>query len=297
VLQLSKSQSKRKKGVAIAAARLLFHIDPNVDLNNKVEQIIDILNGKREPIATAYGWTSGEEVAKLILEEGLDTEEVKRRILYYRDRKNLTEKKNRTALKNALCDYMSNYCDKSKSYEGMIDQIQFFPKTEHKNLDLGLTIDNESVMGFIETLTEEEKRSLLQNVNARIDKKTTDYDLGVELEKYLNDIGLKYGIDCTVDEFERVGKDYFGIKIFIGERGILGWFDGTLEELKAALVEELELEAMDKVTCPFCGRKIVRYVAMNKLKNCDCGARIEIANYSVTKRNVTHMKRDIAFLK
>jgi len=297
VLQLSKSKSKRKKGVAIATAQLLFHIDPNVGLNKEVEEIITILNGKRDLISTAYGWTTGEEVAKLISEEGLDTEEVKRRILHYRDRKNLTEKKNRTALKNALCDYMSNYCHKSESYEEMIGQIQSFPKTAHNNLDSGLTIDNESVKGFIETLTEEEKRSLLRSVNRRIDVKTTDYARGTELEKYLNDIGLKYGIDCTVDEFERVGKDYFGIKIFIGDRGILDWFDGTIEELKAALVEELELEAKDKVTCPFCGRKIVRYVAMNKLKYCDCGAKIEIANYSVNKGNVTHMKRDIAFLK
>lgn len=297
VLQLSKSQSKRKKGVAIATAQLLFHIDPNVGLNKKVEEIIDILNGKRDLIVTAYGWTSGEEVAKLISEEGLDTEEVKRRILHYSGRKNLTEKKKRTALKNALCDYMSDYCYKSESYEGMIDQIQFFPKITHNNLDLGLTIDNESIIDFIETLTEEEKISLLKSVNARIEKNTTDYARGTELEKYLNDIGLKYGIDCTVDEFERVSKNYFGIKIFIGGRDILGWFDGTLEELKAALVKELELEAMDKVTCPFCGKKIVRYVAMNKLKYCDCGAKIEIANYSVTEGNVTHMKSDIAFLK
>jgi ribosomal protein L37AE/L43A len=297
VLFLSKSQDKRKKGVAIVTAQLLFHIDPNVDPTQEIKEFVNILIDKSELIVTAYGRTSGDEVAKLILKEGLDTEEVKSRILRYKSRKNLTDNKNSADLKSALSDYLSNYCYKSKTYDGLVDQIQFFPKIVYKNLGLGFAIDDENVIDIMETLTEEEKASLLQNVNARIAKKDREYRVGEELEKYLNDAGLKYGIDCTVDDFVCVNKNYFGIKVYIGERGILDWFDGTFEELKATLWNELKLEAENKVTCPFCGKKIVRYVAMHKLKNCDCGATIQIIDYSLTRGNIIHMKKDIAFMK
>ena len=55
-----------------------------------------------------------------------------------------------------------------------------------------------------------EKESLLQNVNARISKKDAYYKLGEELEKYLSDAGLEYGIDYTVADFECINKNFFG---------------------------------------------------------------------------------------
>lgn len=137
---------------------------------------------------------------------------------------------------------------KSKTYDGLVDQIQFFPKTAPMHLGSGFALGNENVNDILQTLTEEEKGSLLLKVNARIAKKESKYKLGEELEKYLNDIGLKYGVDCTVDEFERVGKSYFGIKVYIGDLAILGWFDCKFEELKATLVKELKSEARKKVT-------------------------------------------------
>ena len=142
-----------------------------------------------------------------------------------------------------------------------------------------------------------EKESLLQNVNARISKKDAYYKLGEELEKYLSDAGLEYGIDYTVADFECINKNFFWFKVYIGDRRILDSFEGTLEELKETLLKELELEARNKVTCPFCGRKIVRYVAMNKLKNCECGARIEITNYTEARGSTIHMKRKASFRK
>ena len=54
-----------------------------------------------------------------------------------------------------------------------------------------------------------EKESLLQNVNARISKKHAYYKLGEELEKYLSDAGLEYGIDCTVADYECINKNFF----------------------------------------------------------------------------------------
>ncbi|EQB70556.1 MAG: hypothetical protein AMDU1_APLC00055G0014 [Thermoplasmatales archaeon A-plasma] len=121
MLHMSKSQVKCKKAVAIATAQMLFYIDPNVDPTQEIREFISILNGNTDSIATPYGWTSGDDVAKLILKEGLDTEEVKRRILLYKIRKRLTDSKNENDLKSALSDYLSDYSYTSKTYDGLVD--------------------------------------------------------------------------------------------------------------------------------------------------------------------------------
>ncbi|WMT51682.1 MAG: hypothetical protein RE471_02080 [Ferroplasma sp.] len=75
MLYISKDKNKRKKG--ISTAQLLFHIDPDVGPDQDINKFIRILEGQTDSVLTAYGWTSGNEVAQLILAEGLDTEEVK----------------------------------------------------------------------------------------------------------------------------------------------------------------------------------------------------------------------------
>jgi len=297
MLQLSKYEKKRRKAIAIVTAQVLFHIDQNVDSNQDVKEFARILKDQTELISTMYGWTSGDEVAKLILEEGLDTAEFKSRIFQYKNKRHMVEKKKNNNLKNTVSNYLSNYCQKSNTYDGLIDQIQFFPDITYKSFGLGIDINRESVMNIMNTFTEQEKASILHDVNARIAKRDEDYKLGNELEKYLIDAGKKYGIDCYIDDFECVNKHYYLIKVFIGNRGIFTDFNGTFLELRAALTREIELEAEDKVTCRFCGREIIRFVAMNVIKKCDCGARIVVSNYKVTKGNATYMKRKVSFRK
>ena len=271
MLYISKDKNKRRKGIAIATAQLLFHIDPDVDPDQDINKFISILEGQTDSVLTAYGWTSGNEVAQLILEEGLDTEEVKRRILHYKGRRHLADKKKRKDLKSDISDYLSGYCQKSKTYDGLFDQIKFFPETRINYFDSDIHIDRENIVEMMKALTEKEKSEIVTNVNARIDQGDADNKLGNELEKYLKDIGGKYGIDCYIDEFECVNKHYYLIKVYIGDRGILSDFNGTFLELRDALAKEIELEAGDKVTCPYCKRQIVRYVAMSVIKNCECG--------------------------
>ena len=121
MLKLSKNKNKRKKAIAIVTAQVLFHIDPEVDSHRDVKELASILENQTDPVATAYGWTSGDEVAKFILKEGLDTEEVKHRILLYKIRKRLTDNKNKNDLKSALSDYLSDYSYTSKTYDGLVD--------------------------------------------------------------------------------------------------------------------------------------------------------------------------------
>jgi len=265
---------------------VLFHIDPNVDPNQEAKEFAMIMKDQTDSIVTAYGRTSGDEVAKLILEEGLDTTEFKSRILHYKSRRQVAEKKKNSDLRNNISDYLSNYCQKSKTYDGLVDQIQFFPNITHKYFSSGIDIDKESIIKIMKTFTEQEKESILRNVNARIAKRDDDYRLGNE-----------YDIDCYIDDFECINKHFFSIKIFIGDRLILTFFNGTFLELREALVKEIELEAEDKVTCPFCGRDIVRYVAMNVIKNCDCGAKIVVSNYGVTRGSGIYMKKRVSFRK
>lgn len=167
----------------------------------------------------------------------------------------------------------------------------------YKYFSQGIELNKETVINLMKTFTEEEKISILHDVNEKIAKRDKDYELGNELEKYLKDIGEKYGIDCYIDDFECVNKHYYLIKVIIGNRGILTDFNGTFLELRSALAKEIELEAGDKVTCPYCGRKIIRFVAMNIIKKCDCGARIVVSNYSVTKGNAIYMRRRVSFRK
>ena len=63
------------------------------------------------------------------------------------------------------------------------------------------------------------------------------------------------------------------------------------------MAKEIELEAGDKVTCPYCGRKIVKFVAMNVIKNCECGARIVVTPYMVKKQNVIYSRQRVSFKK
>ena len=53
----------------------------------------------------------------MILEEGLDTEEVKRRILRYKSGRRLAAKKKLNGLKSTVSSYLSNYSQKSKTYD------------------------------------------------------------------------------------------------------------------------------------------------------------------------------------
>ena len=98
---------------------MLFHIDPNIDSHKDVKELAEILENQTDPVGTAYGWTSGGEVAKLILKEGLDTIEFKNRILRYKGRRHLTEKKKNSNLKDNISDYLSKYCQRSKTYDGL----------------------------------------------------------------------------------------------------------------------------------------------------------------------------------
>ncbi|KQB34224.1 MULTISPECIES: hypothetical protein [Acidiplasma] len=297
MLNLSKYERKRKKGIAIATAQLLFHIDHDVDPNQDIKGFINILMNKTESVATAYGWTSGSELAQLILQEGLDTGEVKLRLLKYKNKSRLADKRRHNDIKNSVISYLSNYCQRSKTYEGLIDQVQYFPDFKYKYLDSGVDIDRENIIDIMKTFDEKDRMYILKNVNAEIDRRDAGYSLGDELEKYLNDIGQEYGIESYIDEFEVDGKNYFSFKIFIGNRGILSSFNGTFNELKTALAGVVRSESENKVTCPFCGRKIVRYVAMNKIKNCECGAEIVITPYMVRKRGVIYSRTRISFRK
>ena len=297
MLYISKDKNKRRKGIAIATAQLLFHIDPDVDPDQDINKFISILEGQTDSVLTAYGWTSENEVAQLILEEGLDTEEVKRRILHYKGRRHLADKKKRKDLKSDISDYLSGYCQKSKTYDGLFDQIKFFPETRINYFDSDIHIDRENIVEMMKALTEKEKSEIVTNVNARIDQGDAGDILGNELEKYLNDVGEEYGIESYIDEFEIESKNYFSFKIYIGNRGLLSSFYGTFKELEKALGEEVKVEAADKATCPFCKRKIIRYVAMNKIKNCECGARIVVTPYMVKKQNVIYSRQRVSFKK
>jgi len=215
MLNISKYEKKRKKAIANVTAQVLFHIDPNVDPNQEAKEFAMIMKDQTDSIVTAYGRTSGDEVAKLILEEGLDTTEFKSRILHYKSRRQVAEKKKNSDLKNNISDYLSNYCQKSKTYDGLVDQIQFFPDITHKYFGSGIDIDKESIIKILKTFTEQEKESILQKVNARIAKRDEDYRLGNELEKYLQDVGNEYDIDCYIDDFECTNKHFFQSKFLL----------------------------------------------------------------------------------
>lgn len=119
MLRLSKYKNKRKKAIAIVTAQVLFHIDPEINSNQEIKELAGILADKTDPVATAFGWTSGNEVGKLILEEGLGTVEFKNRILRYKSGRRLAAKKKLKGLKSTVSSYLSNYSQKSKTYDGL----------------------------------------------------------------------------------------------------------------------------------------------------------------------------------
>jgi hypothetical protein len=126
MLRLSKYEKKRKKAIAIITAQVLFHIDPNIDSHQDVKELARILENQTEPVGTACGWTTGNEVAKLILEEGLDTVEFKSRILRYKGRRHLSEKKKVTTLKTIFLIIYPSIARSQKPMMGLWIRFNFF---------------------------------------------------------------------------------------------------------------------------------------------------------------------------
>lgn len=122
----------------------------------------------------------------------------------------------------------------------------------------------------------------LLNRQLRTDK--INFNTANELETFLNEKGLPYGIETVVIELvkDKIYHDSytFGVKIQIGSNVYLFSYAGTFEELKADLLEEVNEQINDIVTCPFCGIQYLRSNLMengiDELSHCECGAQIRI---------------------
>lgn len=204
-----------------------------------VEDIVSVLKGKEEVINTPYGKVKCDELANLILKEGLDMNEVSLRLAMYEARKLRVQKKIEKEMIKDLTDFASELIDVHavSSVEEIISKlnnVHFVPTVTYLDERGGtFKIDKE---GAVETLRAlENKEEFIELVNKKLKKKHHNLLLERELEGYLNEVGKRFNIRSTVIEFEELDKNFFWIKVEIGDEVYLDWFEGSFEELKEAL--------------------------------------------------------------
>lgn len=140
-----------------------------------------------------------------------------------------------------------------------------------ENQDYG-EIDAIKAKEIYVNLNERDKHNILKKINKEIYKKIRDYNAGEVLEYRLDKYGRSKDIEVEIVDFEESNKDSIGIKVHIGGNMYLFNFDGNIEELEEYLEELVDVEASDKIKCPFCGTEYVRSAVTRYVEQCACGA-------------------------
>ncbi|MGB9758807.1 MAG: hypothetical protein ACP5KW_04700 [Thermoproteota archaeon] len=245
----TKNPKRRKKALAISAAQALFRLGFKFRDFRNVEDVVSVLKGKEEVINTPYGKIKCDEIASLISKEGLDMQEVSVRLAMYESKRALRMKKIEKEMVEDLSDFVSELIDAHAVSNideviSKLNEVDFAPTSIYLGGSGGrFEIDKEGAIDTLRAL--ENKEEFIELVNKKLKKKHRNLLLARKLEEYLNEIGKRFGIESTVIEFEEVDKNFFGIKVEIGDEVYLDWFEGSFEELKEALsniVLEKELE-------------------------------------------------------
>ncbi len=140
-----------------------------------------------------------------------------------------------------------------------------------RNQDYG-EIDAIKAKEIYANLNERDKQEILKKVNKEIYKNIRDYNAGDAIEDRLDKYGKSKDIEVEIVEFVEYNKNSIGIKAQIGGNMYLFNFDGNIEELEEYLKELVDVEASDKIKCPFCGTEYIRSAVTQYVEQCVCGA-------------------------
>ncbi|HDL14566.1 MAG TPA: hypothetical protein ENH28_00155 [Euryarchaeota archaeon] len=156
-----------------------------------------------------------------------------------------------------------------------------------RNQDYG-EIDAIKAKEIYASLNERDKQEILKKVNKEIYKNIGGYNAGDAIEDRLDKYGKSKDIEVEIVDFVEYNKNSIGIKVYIGGNMYLFNFDGNIEELEEYLKELVDVEASDKIKCPFCGTEYVRSALTRYVEQCVCGAVVVTERARDAKGIVSH---------
>lgn len=228
--------------------------------------------------------------------------EIKRKKNKGKKKKNKIKKKTDGKL-NILKDYIVKVCYQIENTDRIKDKRDLMQRLTHLSVDeinhikivyfpphdnLLEIESSQQVIDEVQKLNDGEIKLCIKKINKEFFKDRNNSSRADELEEYLNEIGLPYGIQSDIIELDVRkfhGSDkYFGIKIQIGANVYLFEFTGTDDEFREILKDEVDAQIKDIIKCPFCKTQYIRALIIEKsvcddIHECQCGARIIIEDH------------------
>ncbi len=203
-------------------------------------------------------------------------------------------------LVNLIDKIIENFPLEERDYSSIdefIQQLTYLPQVEEISyLDpLTGTLETFSIDTTIAQLQAIDSfwhSSFLSTLSKKLRKMKNSWETAMRLEQELNEYGAKYDIECYMIDWEYMEYLGYGIKIQIGPGVYLFHFQGTYDELKELLQEEIQAHAKDTVNCPFCGVDF-RRETIRDMTECTCGALIQ---NEIVREVGSNWSRDLEYL-
>jgi hypothetical protein len=137
--------------------------------------------------------------------------------------------------------------------------------------DSQMTWDKHRVMTEIKLLSDPCWQGLLTRLQEQFQRRAREDQLAEEL---IGKLEARFpDEDFDLAELVRYDRRCYGIKIYMCGQGYLFDYDGTIEQLTAELIREVEDRLKETVRCPFCGAEKPRHHWYD-VTECLCGAKV-----------------------
>jgi len=278
---------RRKKGLAIATAQVLYHIGFTAEDINSPSDAISALKSISGNYYTAYGSVRPEELLSIIESEGLDIEELKIRIeKYWRTENNRRKKMEKEKIEQIINDVseslanigivnVKNFDDVLEAYERAVDVMKIY--------------DGKSNIEHIKMLRGNEQ--FIKNLNFKLAEKDYELKTKEELQKFIDSFYQKEKIGGTIEEVIKYKGQGLRVVAEIGTVFLDQTFR-TIEKAKNTIMNIIRSEQKKVVKCTHCGKPYTLYSLISgDVAKCSCGAIVRVTE----SKNPSEYGFDIRF--
>ncbi len=272
---------RRRKNIAIATAQVLYKLglsDSDINMPNDVIRALGTAHGT---FSTEYGKAAPEDLIPLIESEGLDMEEVKRRLAKYREVELRRLKEAEREEFEEFVDTVSN----ALMYMGVEnvrdinEVIEYYSKAA---VELEIP-DVKKIVKYIKKVSDKEQ--LVNSINKKLAKMQHEEKIASELQDFLDKMYSEYKIGGTVKDIEYYYDGGFDIMAEVGTEPVFQRFS-SVKEAKDKIIKIVESERKKIVKCTRCSRPYTLYSLVNgDVVKCSCGALVRVtegeSGYSV----------------
>jgi hypothetical protein len=263
---------KRKKGIAVATAQVLYHAGFTAEDINLTSDAISALKSINGKYYTAYGTVRPEELLSVIESEGLDIEEFKTRIRkYWRNANNRLEKMEKEKIEQIINDVSESLINmgivKVKNFDDIIEEYG-------RAVNVLKIYDGKMNIEHIKMLKGNDQ--FIKNLNYKLAKKDYELKTKEELQKFIDGFYQKEKIGGTIDEVIKYKEQSIRVVAEIGTVFLDQEFK-TIEKAKNAIKSIIRSEQKKVVKCTHCGKPYTLYSLISgDVAKCSCGAIVRV---------------------